>query len=61
LGDKIENNEIGTACSAEGRGMYRVLVVKPGGKRPLGKPSHTWKDNIEMDLQEVGCRGHGLD
>jgi hypothetical protein len=41
----------------EGRGVYRVLVEKPEGKRPLGRPRHRWEDNIEMDLQEVGCGG----
>jgi hypothetical protein len=38
----------------EGRDMYRVLVEKPEGKRPLGRPRHRWEDNIKMDLQEVG-------
>ena len=42
----------------EGRGVRRVLVGKPEGKRPLGRPSHRWEDNIKMDLQEVG-RGCG--
>jgi hypothetical protein len=37
----------------EGRGMYRVLVGKPEGKRPLGSPRHRWKDDIKMDLQDV--------
>ena len=37
------------------RGVYRVLVRKPEGKRPPGMPSLRWKDNIKMDLQEVGC------
>jgi hypothetical protein len=41
----------------ERRGVYRVLVGKPEGKRPLGKPRHSWEDNIKMDLQEVGCGG----
>jgi hypothetical protein len=41
----------------EGRGMYRVLVGKPEGKRPLGRPRHRWEDNIKMDLQEVVCWG----
>jgi hypothetical protein len=36
-------------------GVYRVLVGKPEGKRPLGRPRPRWEDNIEMDLQEVGC------
>ena len=38
-----------------GEGVYRVLVVKPEGKRPLGRPRRRWVDNIRMDLQEVGC------
>jgi len=41
----------------EGRGMYRVLVGKPEGKRPLGRPRRRWEDNIKIDLQEVGCGG----
>ena len=44
----------------EGRGVHRVLVVKPEGKRPLGRPRRRWEDNIKMDLQEVGgCCGAG--
>jgi len=41
----------------ERRGVYRVLVGKPEGRRPLGTPSLRWEDNIKMDLQEVGCGG----
>ena len=37
------------------RGVYRVLVGKPQGKRPLGRHRRRWEDNIKMDLQEVGC------
>ena len=37
--------------------MYRVLVGKPEGKRPLVRPRRRWEDNIKMDLQEVGCGG----
>jgi len=37
------------------RGVYRVLVGKPEGKRPLGRPRSRWVENIRMDLQEVGC------
>jgi hypothetical protein len=37
--------------------VYRVLVGKPEGKRPLGRPRRRWEDNIKMDLQEVGCEG----
>jgi len=39
----------------EERGVYRVLVAKPEGRRPLGKPRRRLVDNIRMDLQEVGC------
>ena len=43
------------ARMGEERGVYRVLVRKPEGKRPLGRPRRRWVDNIRMDLQEVGC------
>ena len=39
----------------EERGVYRVLVGKQEGERPLGRPRHRWVDNIRVDLQEVGC------
>ena len=42
------------ARMGEDRGVCRVLVGKPEGKSPLGKPRHRWEDNIKMDLQEVG-------
>jgi hypothetical protein len=42
------------AHSGEERGVHRVLVGKPERKRPLGRPRRRWKDNIKMDLQEVG-------
>jgi hypothetical protein len=45
------------ACMEERRNIYGVLVVKPKGKRTLGRPRCKWEDNIEMDFQEVGCRG----
>ena len=38
----------------KGRGVHKVLVGKPEGKRPLGRPRYRWEDNIKMDLQEVG-------
>ena len=41
------------ARMGEGRGVYRVLVRKPEGKRPLGRPRRRWEDNIRMGLQEV--------
>jgi len=44
------------ARMGERRSVYRVLVGKPEGKRPLGRPRNRWEDdNIKMDLQEVGC------
>ena len=42
------------ARMGEGRGVHRILVGKPEGKRPLGRPRRRWEDNIKMDLQEVG-------
>jgi hypothetical protein len=42
------------ARMGEDRGVYRVLVGKPEGKRPLGRPRHRWEDSVKMDLQEVG-------
>jgi len=43
------------ACMGEERGVYRVLMGKPEGKRPLGRPGRRWVLNIRMDLLEVGC------
>ena len=45
------------ACMGERRGVYRVLVGKSEGNRPLVRPRRRWEDNIKMDLQEVGCSG----
>jgi hypothetical protein len=47
------------ACSTYGekRNAYTILMVKPEGKRPLGKPRHTWVDDIQMDLTEIGWDG----
>ena len=52
FGAQIEKNEMGGACSTYGerRGVYRVLVGKPEGKRPLGRPRRRWDDNINMDI-----------
>ena len=54
-------NEMGGSCSPYGggerRGVYRVLVGKPEGKRPLVRSRRRREDNIKLDLQEVGCRG----
>jgi hypothetical protein len=48
---------MGGSCSTNGtkRNAYRLLVGKPEGKRPLGRPRRRWVDNIRMDLGEVGC------
>jgi len=43
----------------ERRVVYRVLVGKHEGKRPLGRPSRRWEDNMNMDLQKIGCVGMG--
>ena len=50
------------ARMGEGRGVRRVLVGKPEGKRPLRRPRHRWENNIKMDLQEVGgCCGDWME
>jgi hypothetical protein len=38
----------------EVRGAYNILVGRPEGRRPLGRPRHTWEDNIKMDFREIG-------
>jgi hypothetical protein len=55
--DKMDKNEMGGACSPYGgeERVYRVLVEKPEGKRPLGRPRPRWEDSIKMDVQAVGC------
>jgi hypothetical protein len=45
------------SCTGERRGVNRVLVGKPEGKRPLGRPRHRWMDNIKLKIQEVGYGG----
>jgi hypothetical protein len=44
-------------CMVEGKGLHRVLVGNPEGRRPLDRPRRRWEDNINMGLQEVGCGG----
>jgi hypothetical protein len=41
----------------EGRGVYRILVGRPKGKRPLGRSRYRWEDNINLDLREIGIDG----
>jgi len=48
------------ACVAERRDASRLLLGNPEGKRPLGRPTHRWEDNIKMDLQREGWEG-GMD
>jgi len=62
-GDTIEKNKMGGTCSVNGerRGVKRVLVGKPEGKRSLGRPRRRWEDNIKMDLFGNGMWGYGLD
>jgi hypothetical protein len=50
---------VGWTCGThgEGRGAYRVLVGRPEGKRPLGRPRRRWEDNIKMDLEDIGIYG----
>jgi hypothetical protein len=49
------------ARMGEERSAYRILIGRPEGRRPLGRPRRRREDNIKIDLQEVGCGGHGLD
>jgi hypothetical protein len=50
---------MGGECSTNGgkRNAYRILVGKPEGKRPLGRPRRRWEDNIRMDVREIGWGG----
>ena len=54
MDNKISMNICRGACGW-GEGVYRVLLGKPEGRRPLGRPRRRWEDNIRMDLQDVGC------
>jgi hypothetical protein len=55
----MKEYEMGRACSTHGpkRNAYRVLVGKPEGKRPVGRPRRRWEDNNKMDLREIGWGG----
>jgi hypothetical protein len=59
LGDHIEKNELGRACSKYGgeNRCIQGLGGEPEGKRPHGRPRHRWEDNIKTDLQKVGWGG----
>jgi hypothetical protein len=48
---------VGWTCGTHGRDAYRVLVGRPEGKRPLGRPRRRWEDNIKMDLGEIEIDG----
>jgi hypothetical protein len=56
---KLKKDEMGGACSTNGgkKNVYGILVGKPEGKRPLGRPRRRWVDNIKMDLREIGWDG----
>jgi hypothetical protein len=56
---KVKENEMAgkLARLGEGRGVYRVLVGKPKGKKPLGRPRRRWENNVKIDLKKLGCRG----
>jgi hypothetical protein len=58
ISKQVRKDEMGGACSTNAEKVaYRILVGKPEGKRPLGRPSRTWVDNIKMDLGEIGWDG----
>jgi hypothetical protein len=52
----VKEDEMGRTCSTKGEkgNTYRILVGKPEGKRPLGRPRRRWVNNIKMDLRETG-------
>jgi hypothetical protein len=61
ISDKcVRQSLCNVARMGKGRGAYRILVRRPQGRRPLGRPRHRW-ENIKMDLQEVGWGGGGMD
>jgi hypothetical protein len=51
----MKEDEVGRICGTHGkwRSVYRVLIERPEGKRPLGRPRHRWEDNIKMDVREM--------
>jgi hypothetical protein len=61
--DQVKDDDMGRACSTNGEkgNAYRLLVGKSEGKRPLGRPTRTYVDNIKLDLKEIGRGRYGLD
>jgi hypothetical protein len=55
----MKKDEVGGTCGMQGGGggVYRLLVGRHEGKRPLGRPRRRWKDNINMDLRDIGIDG----
>jgi hypothetical protein len=55
----MKENEVGRTCGMHGekRNVYKVLMGKLEGKRPLERPRHRWENGIRMDLREIGCGG----
>jgi hypothetical protein len=53
----VREVEVGRTCGTHGRGVYRVLVGRLEGKKPLGRHRRRWEDNIKMDLREIGING----
>jgi hypothetical protein len=59
MSHRVKKDDMGRIFSTNGekRNAYRILVGKPEGKRPLGRPRRRWEDNKRMDLNEIGCGG----
>jgi hypothetical protein len=59
---KVKEDNMGGECSTNGekRNSYRILVGKPEGKEPLGRPTRRWEDNIKMDRRDIGWGGMDL-
>jgi hypothetical protein len=58
-GDQMQEDEMGRTCSMHGgmRNGYKILVGKPEGKKPLGRPRRRWENSTRMDLREIGWEG----
>jgi hypothetical protein len=52
--DQVKEDDMGSASNTNGKNAFRILVGKPEGKRPLGRPSRKWVNNTENDLREIG-------